>query len=230
MTDRQPAGNDVNPADTVPDHEIPDGTHGHDDRSIEAGLGARVRALRTGRGMSVAALAERAGLSKAMLSKIENAQTSCSLTSVARLAEALDVAVPTLFQDAQTSRPVAYTPAGKGALINGRGTRHNHIYELLGSFRGHGSTTGPHLEPVLVTLNDRSETYPRFQHPGTELLYMLDGDMTYRYQETDYRMQPGDALLLDGEGVHGPTELTELPIRFLAITAYPSDTTDASAD
>ncbi|MDN6239948.1 helix-turn-helix domain-containing protein [Corynebacterium variabile] len=221
----------MTPQPGIPDHELDDPQSPVEDHSIEVGLGHRVRALRTSRGMSVAALSERAGLSKAMLSKIENAQTSCSLTSVAHLAAALDVPVATLFQDSSVERPVAYTPAGKGTLIDGRGTRHNHIYELLGSFRGRGgSASGPHLEPVLVTLNNRSETYPRFQHPGTELLYMLDGDMTYRYQETDYRMQPGDALLLDGEGVHGPTGLTELPIRFLAITAYPTDTTGAPAD
>ncbi|WP_417287857.1 helix-turn-helix domain-containing protein [Corynebacterium variabile] len=221
----------MTPQPGIPDHELDDPQSPVEDHSIEIGLGHRVRALRTSRGMSVAALSERASLSKAMLSKIENAQTSCSLTSVAHLAAALDVPVATLFQDSSVERPVAYTPAGKGTLIDGRGTRHNHIYELLGSFRGRGgSASGPHLEPVLVTLNNRSETYPRFQHPGTELLYMLDGDMTYRYQETDYRMQPGDALLLDGEGVHGPTELTELPIRFLAITAYPTDTTGAPAD
>ncbi|HJG46995.1 helix-turn-helix domain-containing protein [Corynebacterium variabile] len=221
----------MTPQPGIPDHELDDPQSPVEDHSIEIGLGHRVRALRTSRGMSVAALSERASLSKAMLSKIENAQTSCSLTSVAHLAAALDVPVATLFQDSSVERPVAYTPAGKGTLIDGRGTRHNHIYELLGSFRGRGgAASGPHLEPVLVTLNNRSETYPRFQHPGTELLYMLDGDMTYRYQETDYRMQPGDALLLDGEGVHGPTELTELPIRFLAITAYPTDTTGAPAD
>lgn len=221
----------MTPQPGIPDHELDDPQSPVEDHSIEVGLGHRVRALRTSRGMSVAALSERAGLSKAMLSKIENAQTSCSLTSVAHLAAALDVPVATLFQDSSVERPVAYTPAGKGTLIDGRGTRHNHIYELLGSFRGRGgSASGPHLEPVLVTLNNRSEAYPRFQHPGTELLYMLDGDMSYRYQETDYRMQPGDALLLDGEGVHGPTELTELPIRFLAITAYPTDTTGAPAD
>ena len=221
----------MTPQPGIPDHELDDPQSPVEDHSIEIGLGHRVRALRTSRGMSVAALSERAGLSKAMLSKIENAQTSCSLTSVAHLAAALDVPVATLFQDSSVERPVAYTPAGKGTLIDGRGTRHNHIYELLGSFRGRGgAASGPHLEPVLVTLNNRSETYSRFQYPGTELLYMLDGDMTYRYQETDYRMQPGDALLLDGEGVHGPTELTELPIRFLAITAYPTDTTGAPAD
>ena len=213
------------PADAAPDHELTDPQSRAEEHSIEIGLGHRVRTLRTSRGMSVAALSERAGLSKAMLSKIENAQTSCSLTSVAHLAAALDVPVATLFRDSSVERPVAYTPAGKGTLIDGRGTRHNHIYELLGSFRGRGGgASGPHLEPVLVTLNNRSETYPRFQHPGTEVLYMLDGDMSYRYQETDYRMSPGDTLLLDGEGVHGPTELIELPIRFLAVTAYPADT------
>ena len=225
-TDATSAPDAADTTHTVPDHEITDPSTAVEEHSIEIGLGQRVRTLRTSRGMSVAALSERAGLSKAMLSKIENAQTSCSLTSVAHLAAALDVPVSALFRDSSVQRPVAYTPAGKGTLINGRGTRHNHIYELLGSFRGHGgASSGPHLEPVLVTLNDRSETYPRFQHPGTEVLYMLDGDMTYRYQETDYRMRPGDALLLDGEGVHGPTELTELPIRFLAITAYPAEAT-----
>lgn len=215
--------------DTAQDHEIDPASAAKsraDDRSIEVSLGRRVRALRTSRGMSLTGLAERSGLSRAMLSKIENAQTSCSLTSVAHLAEALDVPVPTLFRDAQVERPAAHTPAGTGTRISGRGTRHNHVYELLGSFRGHGDTSsGPHLEPVLVTLHDRSETHPRFQHPGTELIYMLDGDMTYRHQDTDYRMRPGDALLLDGEGVHGPVELTELPIRFLAVTAYPEERT-----
>lgn len=29
--------------------------------------------------------------------------------------------------------------------------------------------------------------------------------------------------VFDGEGVHGPTELTHLPIRFLAVTAYPDN-------
>lgn len=218
---------DISDHELAPATESGVGEHGDgvvEDRSIRASLGRRVRTLRMSRGMSVSGLAERAGLSRAMMSKIENAQTSCSLTSIAQIAEALDVPVSTLFRDVQMERPAAYTPSGTGTRINGRGTRHNHMYELLGSFRGQGDVaSGPHLEPVLVTLHDRSETYPRFQHPGTELLYMLEGDMTYRHQDTDYRMRPGDALLLDGEAVHGPVELTELPIRFLAVTAYPQE-------
>lgn len=32
-------------------------------------------------------------------------------------------------------------------------------------------------------------------------------------------MEPGDSLLLDGEGPHGPLELLDLPIQFLPVSA-----------
>ncbi|HEY2097069.1 MAG TPA: cupin domain-containing protein [Pseudonocardia sp.] len=76
------------------------------------------------------------------------------------------------------------------------------------------------MEAHLVTLTERSEEFPLFQHPGTELLFVLEGEMVYGHGESSYRMRPGDALQLDGEGVHGPQELIELPIRFLSVVAY----------
>ena len=49
---------------------------------------------------------------------------------------------------------------------------------------------------------------------------MLDGVMVYGHGQARYEMHPGDSLVFDGEGPHGPAELIELPIRFLAVTAY----------
>ena len=43
--------------------------------------------------------------------------------------------------------------------------------------------------------------------------------MVYGHGAYEYAMEAGDSLLLDGEGPHGPLELMELPIRFLAISA-----------
>ena len=151
-----------------------------------------------------------------MLSKIENARTSCSLTTLARLAEALDVPVTSFFRDADTPREAVHTAAGAGARIVARGTRVGHDYTLLGGLRG------PHarMEAHLVELTSRSEVFPLFQHPGTELLYMLAGVMVHDHGDTRYTMRPGDALQLDGEGVHGPQELVELPIRFLSVVSY----------
>jgi transcriptional regulator with XRE-family HTH domain len=186
---------------------------------LEHIIGIEVRKLRAAAGLSVAELADRVGVSKAMLSKIENAQTSCSLSTLAKLASGLDVPVTSLLRGADVQREAIYVAAGTGATIVGRGTRVGHHYELLGTLRGQHKR----LEPVLVTLTDASETFPMFQHAGTELLYMLAGEMVYSHGGTEYRLRTGDALLLDGEGVHGPTALVELPIRFLAVTAYPDN-------
>ncbi len=71
-----------------------------------------------------------------------------------------------------------------------------------------------------MTLTERSEVFPLFQHPGTELLFMLDGEMVYGHGEATYPMRPGDALQLDGEAAHGPQELVSLPVRFLSVVAY----------
>ena len=184
---------------------------------LERAIGTQVRSLRLASGLSVAELAAQVGISKAMLSKIENAQTSCSLSTLANLARGLDVPVTSLFRGADDAREAVFTQAGHGAVIVGRGTRIGHHYELLGALRGQHKR----LEPVLVTLTEASETFPLFQHAGTELLYMLEGVMVYGHGDSDYTLRPGDALLLDGEGAHGPNNLVRLPIRFLAITAYP---------
>jgi transcriptional regulator with XRE-family HTH domain len=184
--------------------------------ALERVLARRVREYRLAAGLTVADLAVRVGLSKAMISKIENAQTSCSLTTLARLADGLEVPVTALFRGVDADREAVYVPAGSGARIIRRGTRVGHQYALLGSLRG----AHKRLEAVLVTLTEASEVFPLFQHPGTELLYMLEGEMVYGHGDARYRMRPGDALQLDGEGSHGPEELVSLPIRFLSVTAY----------
>jgi transcriptional regulator with XRE-family HTH domain len=177
----------------------------------------QVRRHRRARGMTVGELAVRAGISKAMLSKIENSLTSSSLTTLARLAAALDVPVTALFLGADVDdREAVFTPADGGAQIVARGSRVGHEYTLLGQLRG------PHkrMEAHLVTLTERAEVFPLFQHPGTELLFMLEGEMVYGHGDATYTLGPGDALQLDGEGVHGPQELLALPIRFLSVVAY----------
>ena len=47
--------------------------------------------------------------------------------------------------------------------------------------RPRGGLRGPHkrMESHIVTLTEGSEEFPLFQHPGTELLYMLEGVMVY---------------------------------------------------
>jgi DNA-binding XRE family transcriptional regulator/quercetin dioxygenase-like cupin family protein len=183
---------------------------------LEQVIARQVRLYRLAAGMSISEMGAKVGLSKAMLSKIENAQTSCSLTTLARLASGLGVPVTALFRGIDAEREAIFVPAGHGAEIVRRGTRVGHHYALLGVLRG----VHKRLEPVLVTLTEASEVFPLFQHPGTEFIYMLEGIMVYGHGESRYTLRVGDALQFDGEGAHGPAELTQLPIRFLSLIAY----------
>ena len=141
---------------------------------------------------------------------------SPSLATLSRLAEALEMPVTALFQGLDEERDASLTRAGASPELGRPGTRSGHRYQLLGSMRG----PAKRMEPMLVTLSSEVEVFPLYQHPGTELLYLLDGEMDYGYGGAVYTLRPGDALQLDGEVPHGPVRLAGLPVRFLSVTAY----------
>lgn len=208
------SGNGANPPDVTP-RPLGDQS-GPAEGDLERSIARQARAYRLATGLSVAEAAERIGVSKAMLSKIENAQTSCSLTTLSRLARGLDVPVTALFRGVDSERESAFVPSGHGAQAVRRGSQRFHLYELLGALGGQHQR----MEAVLVTLTEDSEPFQSFQHPGTEFLYMLEGTMIYAHGEMRYTLRPGDALQFDGEGPHGPVEMVRLPCRFVCVTAY----------
>jgi DNA-binding XRE family transcriptional regulator/quercetin dioxygenase-like cupin family protein len=175
-----------------------------------------VRERRKEIGLNVGQLAQRSGISKGMLSKIENAQTSPSLSTLERLAAALDMPVTALFRGLAEERDAVFVKAGSGPEIVRQGTRAGHTYQLLGTLRG----PNKRVEPLLVSLTEATEVFPQFQHAGVEILYMLEGRMEYSYGTQAYLMEPGDTLQFEGDIPHGPTQLIELPIRFLSITVF----------
>jgi len=145
-----------------------------------------------------------------MLSKIENGQTSPSLATLTSLANALQVPVTSFFRGYEEQRDVTYIRAGEGLPIERRGSGAGHQYQLL----GHTIGKPYNIEPYLI---DKSEVFPVFQHAGTELIYMLEGRITYRHANKTYTLEPGDTLFFDAEASHGPDEIVKLPCRYLAI-------------
>ncbi|ROP90894.1 XRE family transcriptional regulator [Stella humosa] len=191
----------------------PDPAHRPPEGRLEAAIGRAVRAFRLRHDLTVAALAARAGLSVGMLSKIENGRTSPSLATIQRLADALGVPVSAFLRSYDEQRDAVYVPAGQGLAIERRGTRAGHQYQLL----GHGIGKRVAVEPYLITLTEKSEVFPVFQHAGQEFIHMLAGEVVYRHGVKAWLLRPGDSLLFDADAPHGPEELRRLPIRFLSI-------------
>ncbi len=188
-----------------------------DDGSLERYIGNTIRQLRQKHGLTIAEVGDRTNISRGMLSKIENAQTATSLETLAKLASALGVSLSTLFRNYNMPEGDAQlVKSGEGMEVVRRGTKRGHTYHLLGYDRGSTKL----FEPFLIAMDDASEAFPTFEHPGVEFIHMLQGKIEYHHGQSTYLLEPGDSLTFRGDIPHGPEKLIELPIVFLAIIYY----------
>jgi transcriptional regulator with XRE-family HTH domain len=187
------------------------------ERALARHLGAMLRAHRGRLRLTIAELAREAAISRGMLSKIETGQAATSLDTLSRLARALGVPLGQLFSDYDAPAGAAqHVRAGQGMEVVRRGTRRGHTYHLLAYDKG----PKKRFEPFLISMDDASEVFPRFEHPGTEFLYMLRGKLEYRHGKQLYLLEPGDSLSFRGDVPHGPERLVQLPIRFVSVIVY----------
>ncbi|MEM9577836.1 MAG: helix-turn-helix domain-containing protein [Pseudomonadota bacterium] len=189
------------------------------EKILEVAIGREVRSYRKAQSITVAELSELTGLSIGMLSKIENGNTSPSLSTLQTLANALSVPLTSFFRQYEERREAVHTKAGDGVEIEREGTRAGHHYNLLGHIGSNSS--GVIVEPYLIKLTTESDTFETFQHGGIETIYMLEGAVEYRHGANIYSLRPGDTLFFDADAPHGPETLTELPATYLSVISYP---------
>lgn len=199
----------------------PHAARGQREKVLEVAIGREVRAFRKRQGITVAELSNLTHLSIGMLSKIENGNTSPSLTTLQTLANALSVPLTAFFRQYEEQREAVHTKAGDGVEIEREGTRSGHQYNLLGHIGNNSS--GVMVEPYLIELTTQSDTFETFQHDGVETIYMLEGAVDYRHGNDIYPLRPGDTLFFDADAPHGPESLVELPARYLSIISYPQN-------
>jgi transcriptional regulator with XRE-family HTH domain len=187
-------------------------------------VGATARRMRVAQGLTLAEVAANAGISQPMLSRLETGDVSPSLDTLASVARALGTSLPALFREGgKTLSDAQLVRRGEGLEVVRRGTRRGHTYHLLAAERGPRRS----FEPFLVTLTDESEVFPEFEHPGVELIYLLEGSLSYRHGDESYLLRPGDTLTFRGDVAHGPDRLIRLPVRMLSIIIYAEPAPDA---
>jgi transcriptional regulator with XRE-family HTH domain len=185
--------------------------------SIASQLGVAARRFRKSQGLQLVDAAASAGISRAMLSRFEAGHVTPSLETLVALCATLGVKPSLLIEELGADDGGAQlVPSGEGLEVVRRGTHRGHTYHLLAAPRGPRKT----FEPFLITLNDQSEVFPGFQHPGTEFIYILTGSLTYRHGSQSYRLKVGDALTFRGDVSHGPESLGKVPVRMLSVIVY----------
>lgn len=150
-------------------------------------VGESLRRLREARTMSMRALAKVSGLSANALSMIERGRTSPSVSTLYKLADALDVPVTAFFGN----------PVERQQVIFLRAVDRARLPIVRGSWEGLGGEKFVgRVEPFVLTLETGADSGPApLVHTGHEFVFSLTGSLEYQVEERYYLLSPGDSLL-----------------------------------
>ncbi len=170
-------------------------------------VGQRLKTLREERGISMRSLARSSGLSANALSMIERGRTSPSVSTLNKLAGALEVPVTAFFRSEPERKKVVHRKAGERTRMPFlRG-----LWEGLGgeSFEGR-------VESYMVTLETGGSSGPHgMLHTGAEFVFCLRGRLEYEVEGEHYLLEAGDSLIFAAQLQHrwrnpGPNVVTAI--------------------
>jgi transcriptional regulator with XRE-family HTH domain len=152
-------------------------------RASDLRIGPRLRAARQERGLTIADVADATGLTKGFLSQLERDETAASLSSLARICEALGIRIGDL-TDRETPELVRRDERPRVDFTD----RHYHYLLSPPELRAFQA-----IESVIApggTAGDVPYTFPA----DAEFVYVLSGTIDLRVNEETYRLEQGDGF------------------------------------
>jgi transcriptional regulator with XRE-family HTH domain len=181
---------------------------------IESRVGVRLRRLRDQQGLSLRVLAERCGLSINTISLIERGENSPTVSTLHRLASALDVPITDFFQE-ETKQTVVFVRRDMGLRSQSDGA----VMESLGI-----GLFDQQLEPFRMTIEPEvGNIDDPVSHPGEEFVYCLEGEIDYSIGEHVFRLAQGDSLLFDATQQHAYRNPLRTPATILLVFQVSQD-------
>lgn len=182
-------------------------------------VGKQLRVFRQERGLSLRTLAELCHLSPNTISLIERGESSPSVSTLHRLATALNVQITAFFEGPIEHVQVVLTRAADRR----RAANANVLLESLGTGLEKQS-----LEPFLVTMRPGADSGPQMiVHDGQEMVYCLQGEIEYQVDEESYQLAVGDTLLFRARLPHRWRNPGHDPAVFLLVFGGASGTEPA---
>lgn len=153
----------------------------------------KIRLLRTKKGLTLKELSEKTSLSIGFLSQVERGSSSLAITSLKKIADALEVDMTYFFQKEIESRIVVRKEDQKSFQLIGSDVTYS---KLSGNFQGRT------LEAVKVTLQPSQKDEISFSHPGEEFYYILKGAILFYINDEKYFVREGDSIHFSSNREH----------------------------
>ena len=188
----------------------------HDDigKELHAEIASRIKSLRKSMGLNLEQMAGKTGYTKSYLSHIENLQREPPISTLAKIAHALDVDVAFLITGERRK-----AKAEKFTIVK--------PYERKFAMRSSGKGGYKYWSVTHKKENRLMDGYiftAEFEfpdepanHEGQELALMLEGTKEMIYDGKKYIVEKGDCLYYDSDRPHCSRSIGEKPAEFLLV-------------
>ena len=158
-------------------------------------LGQKLRHLRRVSGMTIEQAASQIGVTKGYLSKVETGQSDPSVAVLSRLAEAFGVPMASMFESGSTYE-LSIVRSTERLALNRPGVGVGYKFDSL-VFR----KANRQAEAFVLTYPAKSDPATD-RHPGEEILFMLQGELLFRFAGAEYILKKGDCACFDARVEH----------------------------
>lgn len=171
-------------------------------------VGERLRDARLARGWSTRDLAQAGAIALNTVSLIERGKVSPTVSTLQKLAAALEVPL-SFFVEESGGRRVVFAKPGDRRRARGVGV----TLENLGT-----GLPGQTMEPLLLAIDPGASSGPEpIVHAGQELVFCLAGQIEYRVGDEVFAMGPEDSLFFEAHQPHGWHNASQEVSRLLLI-------------
>jgi transcriptional regulator with XRE-family HTH domain len=145
----------------------------------------KIHNLRKEKNLTLKYLSEKTGLSISFLSQVENGSSSLAITSLKKIAEALNVTIDYFFKTPEINNFLIKANEEKPFKIEGSNSK---FIRISGDFPGRK------IESMLIIIPPEQMHGSKFSHPGEEFVYVLEGALIVNLAGTDYLVKSGDSI------------------------------------
>lgn len=153
-------------------------------------ISEKIRQVRTYKGITLKEMSAMTGLSVSFLSQVERGTSSLAISSLEKIAIALEVPITDFFQTVLRPRYVVYRKEQQNMLTD---ISSSEFFQLSGVF------SERKLEPLLVILHPNQKDLNMLHQPGEKFYYVLEGEAIIKLDGEEYHLRVGDAIHFPAE-------------------------------
>ena len=173
----------------------------------------QIRLLRNRRNLTQRELAEASGLSRNTLSLLERGQTSPTISTLKRLAIALNVDINAFFNTSD-EESIVFSKSGQRKNLQ--------LSQVLMADLGVG-LLDQLVTPLILKLNPGARSGTALAHDGQDFVYCVKGEVLYTVNGRAFILEAGDSLLFDAHLPHRFQNPTGAESEVLVVLSTPHD-------